>query len=213
MASPSRRRSPYLSQRATENITEADHWKPIVDALSDGWSASNPHGVVALGIAENSILHDEIAAHMKAHFDIDPHTQLTYGSGPQGSLRLRTALASFFNDRLRPLVPVESGEFVITSGVSGLMDSLTWCLCDEGEGLLCPRPVYTGFSNDIPTRSRGTLVGVSFQEEDGSYNLDAVFDAEANVRALEQALRESEAKGVKTRAVIITKYASLMKAC
>lgn len=129
----------------------------------------------------------------------------TYGHGPQGSPRLRNALSSFFNSRFHPQHPTSSNEFLVTAGVTAMIDHLTWCLCNEGEGLLLPQPLYTGFTNDIPTRSRGRLVPVSFRREDGSVELKDVFDAEANAKCLERAWSESERKGVKIKGVLISK--------
>ena len=85
-----------------------------------------------------------------------------------------------------------------------MVDHLTWCLCDEGDGVLFPQPLYTGFSNDVPTRARGKLVPASFARDDGSINLDDVFDPEANLRCLERAYQKATQDGTKVRAVMIT---------
>lgn len=87
-----------------------------------------------------------------------------------------------------------------------MIDHLTWCVCDPGEGILFPMPLYTGFENDLPTRARGKLVPVSFEREDGSLDLNDVFDPDANLECLERAYDKSEKGGVKIKAVMITKY-------
>ena len=194
-----------LSTRATENIEEGDHWTPLVNALSDPYSEANPDGTVIMGLAENSMMHEQVAKHITSNFEVDTAQHFTYGYGPQGSLRLRAALAGFFNDRFKALRPTKAEEFLITSGVSGMIDSLTWCLCNEGEGIMFPRPLYTGFRNDVPTRSRGKLVPVSLAREDGSVVLDDMFDTSRSVECLEKAREESERNGVKIKAVMITK--------
>ena len=86
-----------------------------------------------------------------------------------------------------------------------MIDHLTWCICDVAEGLLLPQPMYTGFMNDIPTRARGKLIPVPFERDDGSLDLDDVFDAQANLRCLERAYRKSELSGVKIKGVLISK--------
>lgn len=141
-------------------------------------------------------------------FEVDPAFHFTYGHGPQGSPRLRKAISGFFNSRFMPLQPTSAGEFIITAGVTAMIDHVTWSICNEGEGLLLPQPLYTGFTNDIPTRSRGKLVPVSFAREDDSIVLDDVFDATANTRCLERAYQESQRRAVRIKGVMITKYVS-----
>lgn len=199
-----------LSKRAAENVRAPDHWAPLVSALSNSYSDTNEDGTVILGIAENALMHRQLAAHIKDHFDVDPHSQFTYGHGPQGSPRLRQALAGFLNDRFYPQVPATPDQYVITAGVSAMIDHLTWCLCNEGEGILFPLPMYTGFTNDVPVRSRGKIVPVTFRRKDGTLDLDDVFDAEANTRCLTRAFEQAKKDGVRVRAVMITKYVPIL---
>ena len=120
-------------------------------------------------------------------------------------MRLRQALSNFFNTRFDPVRPTHHDEFIITAGVSALIDHVAWSICNEGEGLLLPQPLYTGFTNDIPTRARAKLVPVSFVREDDELNLDDVFDAEANAKCFERAYQQSVREGVKIKGVMITK--------
>ncbi|KAK5734937.1 hypothetical protein LTR17_008570 [Elasticomyces elasticus] len=196
--------SSLLSSRAVENVRNPDHWAPLVQALSNSWSEANTEGTVILGLAENTLMHQEIADHIKSHFNIDTHSQFTYGHGPQGSPQLRKALALFFKEKFHALGEVTAEQFVIASGVSAVIDHVTWCICDEGEGILFPAPLYTGFTNDLPTRSRGKLLPVSFRRENGTLDLDDIFDATANTRCMERAMVQAKQNGVKVKAVMIT---------
>ncbi|KAK3666140.1 hypothetical protein LTR22_003146 [Elasticomyces elasticus] len=196
--------SSLLSSRAVENVQNPDHWAPLVQALSNSWSETNVEGTVILGLAENTLMHREIAGHIKEHFEIDTHSQFTYGYGPQGSPRLQKALATFFKENFHARGEVKAEQFVIASGVSAVIDHVTWCICDEGEGILFPAPLYTGFTNDLPTRSRGKLLPVSFRRDDGRLDLDDIFDATANTRCMERALVQAKQNGVKVKAVMIT---------
>lgn len=71
---------------------------------------------------------------------------------------------------------------------------------------MIPRPLYTGFRVDIPQRSRGVIVPVSFSGLDdvGEGSLHDVFDADANTQAFERAWRKCEEDGTKVRAVLLT---------
>lgn len=197
--------SPPLSERAIENSRAGDKWAPLVEALSDVYSETNPDGAVLMGIAENGLMRETLAAHIIDNLTIEQDSHFTYGHGPQGSPKLRQALANLFNDGFRARRTTQANDFVVTSAVASALDSATWCICNEGEGVLVPRPLYTGFTNDIPTRSRGKVVPVSFAREDGSFECGDVFDSEANVRALEAARSKAEAEGTTVKAVLITK--------
>jgi aspartate/methionine/tyrosine aminotransferase len=138
-------------------------------------------------------------------FHIDPTKHFSYGNGPQGSPTLRKALAAFFNSHFNPLERTTSEEFVVTTGVTALIDHVSWCICANGEAILFPQPLYAGFTNDLPHRARGKLVPVPFEREDGSLDLNDVFDPEFNTRYFERAYRKCEREGVKVRGVMITK--------
>lgn len=142
-------------------------------------------------------------------FEVDLPTHLTYGQGPVGSPRLLRALACFLNSFFRPIEPVVEQELLVASGVASLIDSLTWCICDDYEGILVPQPLYVGFKLDIPMRSRGKLLPVSFVESDREYSIHQVFDPESNRRAFERAFEQYTDEGVKIRAVLISKYDNL----
>jgi hypothetical protein len=139
---------------------------------------------------------------------------LTYGTGPRGSKRLRAALSTFFASHFHSFNPLTVDQILPISGVGALIDALTWCICGDGEGILFPQPLYTGFQVDVPTRSRGRIVPVGFEEVDDYSNrgLDGVFDKETNERALERAFLDSQRNGVVIRAVLITKLVQSLMA-
>ncbi|KAH7393513.1 pyridoxal phosphate-dependent transferase [Cadophora sp. MPI-SDFR-AT-0126] len=202
----------HLSHRGAENFTAGNHWAPIERALANVWEKeSNPDGIINLGLAENSLMHSETASFLEKNFQVLPSKHLTYGTGPLGSIRLRTTLSSLFTTHFHSLKPISPSQILPYSSISALTDALTWSICNEGEGILIPRPLYTGFRVDIPQRSRGIIVPVSFSglETDGgdaarNHDLDDVFDAELSEQAFERAWKKCEEDGVKIRAVLLT---------
>ncbi|PVH81594.1 putative aminotransferase class I and II family protein [Cadophora sp. DSE1049] len=197
----------HLSQRGAENFTAGNHWAPIERALANVWDKEkNSDGIINLGLAENSLMHDEIANFLEKNLQVNPQKHLTYGTGPLGSLRLRTALSSFFTTYFHSRSPISPSQILPYSSISALTDALAWSICNEGEGILIPRPLYTGFRVDIPQRSRAVIVPVSFAGIDGvgTGGLDDVFDAEVNERAFGRAWMKCEEDGVKVRAVLLT---------
>lgn len=113
-------------------------------------------------------------------------------------------MASFFNRYFYARETVTSNQVIPISGVGTLTDALTWSICADGEGILLPQPLYTGFQVDIPTRSRGVIVPVPFSVIEGYCNRDDVFNAKVNELAFEQAFQESEKKGIKIKAALVT---------
>lgn len=146
---------------------------------------------------------------LAAQFAVDPVRHLTYGSGPKGCPRLRQALASFLNSNFHAREPVRKEDLLILPGVTSVVDTLAWTICNEGEGIIIPQPLYTGFAVDLPTRARAVIVPALFQSLEGYQGFDDVFDPAFNVRALEKALKDAQDKGIKVRAFLLTKYGPL----
>ncbi|KGO59252.1 Pyridoxal phosphate-dependent transferase, major region, subdomain 2 [Penicillium expansum] len=193
-----------LSLRGAENVVRNEYWRDIRKLLAVPYDKiDNPNGIINLGLAENYLMHTEISDRLKTGFNVDLSAHLTYGQGPVGSPRLLKALANFFNTNFDPIRPVSQNEILVTSGVAALIDTLTWCICDDNEGILIPQPLYVGFEIDIQMRSRGQMIPVSFLEPDREYSVDHTFEPEANRRAFERAYKEGTEKGIKVRAVIL----------
>ncbi|KAK4044056.1 putative aminotransferase [Parachaetomium inaequale] len=149
-------------------------------------------------------MHQEVVEFIGKNAAVDPVHHLSYGSGPKGSPRLRHALASFLNSNFQPREPVRQEDILVLPGVTSVIDSLAWSICNEGEGIIVPQPFYMGFAVDIPTRARAVIVPALFQSLEGYKGFDDVFDPGMNVKALEEALRGAEEKGTKVRAVLLT---------
>ncbi|KAK4098344.1 putative aminotransferase class I and II family protein [Parathielavia hyrcaniae] len=179
-------------------------WEFFEKSLANPWTPDCPDGVVNLSVAENALMHQEVAEFTAKNCAVDPVRHLTYGSGPKGSPRLRRALASLLNSHFRPREPVRYEDILVQSGVTAVIDSLAWAICNEGEGVIVPHPFYMGFSLDIPTRARAVAVSAKFQSLASYSGFDDVFDAEMNVEALDKALKGAQEKGIKVRAVLLT---------
>jgi aspartate/methionine/tyrosine aminotransferase len=134
-----------------------------------------------------------------------PSEHLTYGNGPRGSPRLRKALSLFLNSRFKPIHPVTYGEIIVMSGVSSIIEAFAWSVCNEGEGILIPQPLYATYTMDIGQRSRGIVVPVPFRDIVGFSTFDDSFKPSILRAAFECALKNAEESGIKVRAVILSK--------
>ncbi|KAL9067827.1 MAG: hypothetical protein Q9161_006645 [Pseudevernia consocians] len=186
---------PKLSNRGLAN-TVPDSIKAVMKAGSSNpyHPSHNSHGIVSLGVAENRLLHAEIAQHINSHMHVSQR-MLTYGDGSVGSDVLREAIAKFVNDHFEPVEKVGYTSVTVLNGVSAILDCLAWCICDEGESILIGRPFYVGFVSDFMNRAKVDLVAVAFGEVD-PMSLAAVADYE---RAIEEAIR----RGTKVRALVL----------
>lgn len=134
-----------------------------------------------------------------------PINHLTYSTGPWGSLRLRRAAASYLNSEFQCRETITSDNIFITPGLTSAVDSLTWSICNEGDGILIPQPLYNGFHVDIISRSNARIVGITYDGIVGYSGLDDLFSPEVNKKAIEAALRRAQDAGITVRALMITK--------
>ncbi|EXJ70467.1 uncharacterized protein A1O5_06536 [Cladophialophora psammophila CBS 110553] len=190
----------YISQRALSNL--APSTGPDLHAVrahcfyNQYDPTSNPGGIVALAIAENKLMRDEICVHVNAHMAITPW-HLTYGHGPTGAIELRRALASFVRDVFRPSMPIDEKNVCICLGAGNAVDNLSFCLADPGQGILVGRPLYVGFFPDIEARAKVKPVLVPF-------GADTDPTSAAAVPFYEAALHRSNASGVPIRAILLS---------
>ncbi len=130
---------------------------------------------------------------------------LTYGQGPRGSTRLRKAVASFINTEFGARDAVTYDQIIVMSGVTSIIDSIAWSICNEGDGILIPQPFYTGYQIDINQRARGELIPVPFLDVEGYESLDDVFKSDVVRKAFEAQLARTRERGGRATAVLLTK--------
>ncbi|KAF5603999.1 plp-dependent transferase [Fusarium pseudocircinatum] len=193
-----------LSTRGTEGLLHRDVWGPREKSMGNPWSPTNPGGTVILRLAENSLMHDEVARFIKQQINVLPVNHLTYSTGPRGSHRLRRAAAAYLEDYFDPRESIGVDNIFITPGLASAIDALVWAICDDGDAVLIPLPLYNGFIVDVLNRSNVRVIGVPFSGVEGYSTLDDLFDAEANRRAIEAALHKATQDGIRVRALMIS---------
>jgi 1-aminocyclopropane-1-carboxylate synthase len=183
-----------LSRRAQEHAQPSPRtliWK----VLSDQWDPqSNPNGYVSIGVAENRLMHEELRQYISEHSDITT-AAFTYGDGPVGTHRLRKAMCRFLNRHLRPVLPLEPSQLIVTNGVSHSIEHCSWALADEGDGFLLGQPYYGAFIPDISLRPGVEVVEVKFGDRD-PMSVEAVPNYEV-------AILEARKRGVKVKGLML----------
>ncbi|KAI9151414.1 putative aminotransferase tcpI [Paramyrothecium foliicola] len=178
---------------------------PLLDVVCDLYHPeTNPAGYVSLGVAENTLMHDEIIEHMTKNtghfntdvwqFSIDSHS-LTYGDGFSGSHRLRETIARFINRNFNPVEPVSKDQLLITSGVGQAIELSGFSLCDKGDGVLLAQPHYGNFPIDLGYRVEAKIIGVSFEDTD-PFGLETLV-------AYEKALENAQRAGIRVKALLL----------
>lgn len=118
---------------------------------------------------------------------------------------MRRAAARFLEIDFGSLVPITDDDIFITPGLTSAVDAIVWAICNEGDGIIIPRPLYNGFKIDVQHRTGAVVVEAGFCDLDGYHGIDDVFDAAMNRRALEQAFERAQNDGIRVRAVLIAK--------
>ncbi|KAL2441242.1 putative aminotransferase aclI [Exophiala dermatitidis] len=185
----------HISPRALSNLVPNKLHEIRSHCFHNQYDAElNPGGIVALAVAENKLMRDEIVQHINTHMNITPF-HLTYGQGPAGSSALRGALASFVTEVFRPSMEITEKHICVCNGAGSAVDNLSFCVAEPGEGILVGRPLYVGFFPDIEARAKVKPVLVDF----GDVNPTCA----AAVAAYEDAFHRSNAAGVRIRAILI----------
>ncbi|KAJ5312481.1 hypothetical protein N7508_003311 [Penicillium antarcticum] len=161
-----------VSHRAQDAST-AGSKNLMWDVLSNLWCAStNPDGFFNVGVAENSLMHDQLLSFINKKLDL-PAKYLTYNEGGSGSLRLKQALCQFLNRHLHPAVHLDPHHIIVTNGVSPAIEHVSWAFTDPGEGILLGKPFYGTFIPDMSLRPGATVIQVSFGDCD-PFSIEAV---------------------------------------
>ena len=155
---------------------------------------TNPTGYVSLGLAENALMHDTLSEHIHENIALPNHA-LTYGDGPAGSKRLKSVMAKFLTNYLKPFMPIEPNHIVVANGCGSVVEHLSWALAGPGDGILLGQPYYGTFIPDISHRPGVNVVPVPFQGVD-PLGPDAA-------KKYEDTLLEFQQKGQKIAALML----------
>jgi 1-aminocyclopropane-1-carboxylate synthase len=91
--------------------------------------------------------------HVAIFLDSDIFIVLTYGDGSTGSCELRSVVADYLNHNFAPVEPVAQEHVTIGGGITAIIDALSFCIAEPGEGILVAQPVYVGYVNDFEDRA------------------------------------------------------------
>ncbi|KAH7396693.1 pyridoxal phosphate-dependent transferase [Phaeosphaeria sp. MPI-PUGE-AT-0046c] len=154
---------------------------------------SNTANVIDLSTAQNEVLRPELVEFFKSTVE-DKATgnvctrllgvvfALPPGNG--GDPQDRAALATFFNTYFNPIHAVKPEHVVLTAGTSDAIERVVHAVCEEGDSVLVPGPMWHGFSPMLRTRANVNIITASPPTYDNWDNylaasLQAVYDFSA----------------------------------
>ncbi|KAK6599247.1 ACC synthase [Botrytis cinerea] len=184
-----------LSSRCLQNISSEEIRNFMGTVFGNPWSECNPDGIFPMGIAENRLMHDEIANYINSNFRVTPK-MLTYGDGPTGSFELRAALAAFWNSNFSPKESVSRYHVTVMGGGSSILDALSYCIAEKDEAILVAQPFYVGFVGDFEDRARVKVAPVPIGSLEDVTTM-------TGVKKHEEALIASREKGIKIRGLML----------
>lgn len=136
----------------------------------------------------------EVSAFANTKIQITPST-FTYGEGPWGSKRLRTAMANHMNNYFHPFSRVQPDDLVFANGITSLFDSFAHAIASPNNGILISRPCYQAFPADFGAKAGLQCVFVSFGPTD-QFSVSCI-------QHYEDALLEARKQGISIRALLL----------
>lgn len=184
-----------LSDRA-HNAEQATKGLLIWEVIPNLWDPkTNPDGIVSLGVAENTLMHDALSKHIHSNLAL-ANPAFTYGDGTTGTKRIKAVVSRFLTRNLKPVRPIEPAHLTMTNGCSAAIEHLSWALANPGDGFLLGQPYYGTFVPDLTCRFGAKLLPVPFHDVDPL--------GEDAVEKYEKVLLESQAKGQRVAGLIIS---------
>ena len=186
----------HISERVSQNLKRSNLSEVRSYCFYNQYDPiTKPDGVVALAIAENKLMRDEITDHINRSFHINPW-HLTYGEGRAGATELKSKIASFVNDVFKPFHPVDDAHVCVCNGAGSAVNNFCFAIGEPGEGILIGRPLYVGFFEDIEDSAKLKPVLVSLGDAD-PVGVEAV-------KQYEKTLLEAEKNGTKIRGILLS---------
>ncbi len=132
------------------------YFNDFFTGLQDVWSPTNSNGYILMAVAENHQNYAPLQQKVNATHDKRPETS-GYCS-MRGSDRFVKAFAGFVETVLAPTAIVDPTLLTVGTGCGSLFDHITHCICEAGDAVLVPSPMYAAFLNDCGVKAGAHVV-------------------------------------------------------
>ncbi|KAJ8480253.1 hypothetical protein OPV22_023980 [Ensete ventricosum] len=194
-----------LSEMATADTHGEDSpyfagWKAYDEDPYD--AASNPSGVIQMGLAENQVSFDLLEDYLEQHpqefgwgCGISSFRENALFQDYHGLQTFRRAVALFMEQIRGGRTQFDPEHIVLTAGATAANELLSFILADPGDGLLIPTPYYPGFDRDLRWRTGVNIIPVHCNSSNGF---------QITLRALEDACTGAESMKVRVKGFLLT---------
>ncbi|XP_072172368.1 1-aminocyclopropane-1-carboxylate synthase-like protein 1 [Diadema setosum] len=192
----------YLSSRAERYVNVKTI---LVDLLVRAGQnpfhlTDNPKGIINFSTAQNTSLSPVIIEKLnQPGFMKWDEWMLPYTEKPC-LWRLREAVAGFLTEQTGAKQPLDPKMVLIVNGVTALISLAAFVLCDDGDTILTPSPMYGAIPRDLSFVSNVHTYPVHLSSKAGR---DGSEPFELTVDLLEETLREAQEKGHKVKALFL----------
>ncbi|PVH77471.1 PLP-dependent transferase [Cadophora sp. DSE1049] len=174
-----------------------------------------PNGLIDIGSSINVLMQPEALSYSRRYLlpsaeqckclfqhvpSILIKVALQYGS-TAGSPKLLAGIAQYVNDHFHPSVEISPSQIMATNGVSALISTLVFNICDAGEGIMYPVPEYGMFAHDAKAQNQVEIVEVMMAKVGDRFHAD---QSELVLEEFRSAHREAAENGIKVRAILLS---------
>jgi len=132
------------------------YFNDFFKGLQNLWTPSNPAGHILMAVAEN---HQNYAPLQKKLTKAQDKRMQTSGyCSMRGDARFLAAFAKFVEASICSGVAVDPALLTAGTGCGSLFDHITHCICQEGDAVLVPSPMYAAFLNDCGVKAGARVV-------------------------------------------------------
>ncbi|XP_030853554.1 1-aminocyclopropane-1-carboxylate synthase-like protein 1 [Strongylocentrotus purpuratus] len=163
----------------------------------------NKEGIINLSTAHNEAIQDLITEKLnQPDFMTWDSTMLPYNGHRNGSLRLRKALSEFLSCCSGQKAPetLDPEKFIVLNGVTSALSAMAYVLCDNGDTILTPAPMYGAIPRDLLFQYGAKTYPVHLSSKAGP---DGREPFELTVPLLESALEKAKEEGHNVRALLL----------
>ncbi|XP_068248133.1 1-aminocyclopropane-1-carboxylate synthase-like protein 1 [Palaemon carinicauda] len=190
-----------ISRRACHTIEKNDFLSSYASvALRNPFHpVDNPEGIINMGTALNHLMDKEMEARLQKEDGLHYDRQFQHYYDLSGTAHVRKSVAGFLKRRFCPERDIDPENVVVLNGVASCLDALGHAICDPGDVLITPTPVYGRIFSNFRERAlvdvRGLDTTEQTDDEGKSFSL--------RPDALEKKVLELLAEGKQVRGVIL----------
>jgi 1-aminocyclopropane-1-carboxylate synthase len=159
--------APSLSKRGHHLIEMPAFISAVIKCTTNPYNEqTNPNGYINLGVAENSLCAKEMAKKITEIRSKNPVSESTFPYGDfRGSMAFRQQIAKLFQTTIfNTQQTLNPDHFFVCNGAGSTIEQISAALCDQGEYVMIPAPMYHGLENDINRRMNNLMLPVQLKE-------------------------------------------------